>query len=469
VFAIVIVALVYAGWRNGLDLTTASGTWIALADDLKHGMLYRPMYSELGFGGTRYFPLHIVLHATLMKMGLGPEAAGHTLEALAGLTLIFGIYRILRKLRITPLTAICISVLAMAPQASQIAVLSIRGDLLPAAFVILGLSFCIGTRVDRRQVLVASLCFILAFAAKATSLYGVGAVILTFLLYRQLRNAAFLLVATGLGCAAVVGATSLASGGRFLVVMRACAVAAGFHLATGISHLVNIPVLESPVELVFLVLGFAGCIALVLTRGLTMPAVFFAVTVVSTTITLAADGTNLNHFVDIDVACLIVFAAWLFDERTKERAFGIAVMVSIAIFASSSALWSIRHMQGSGYWDFAYSPGLHDAVKFIGKQDKPILAMHPLLPILAGQRPYLIDAWMLAVVTEKNPGFEQPMLDAIRQRQFSAIVLEFDLPSKSDGGFNDDIRENYQLVKRFPRVLIFLPKTDAAGGEKIVN
>lgn len=126
-------------------------------------------------------------------------------------------------------------------------------------------------------------------------------------------------------------------------------------------------------------------------------------------------------------------------------------------------------MQGSGYWDFAYSPGLHDAVKFIGKQDKPILAMHPLLPILAGQRPYLIDAWMLAAVTEKNPGFEQPMLDAIRQRQFSAIVLEFDLPSKSDGGFNDDIRENYQLVKRFPRVLIFLPKTDAAGGEKIVN
>lgn len=48
VFALVSLALVYGGWRDGVSLTPTSGTWIALAVDLKHGMFYRPMYSDLG-------------------------------------------------------------------------------------------------------------------------------------------------------------------------------------------------------------------------------------------------------------------------------------------------------------------------------------------------------------------------------------------------------------------------------------
>src|ERR1035438_7001751 len=61
-FALVSLALVYRGWREGVSLTPTSGTWIALAVDLKHGMFYRPMYGDLGYGGTRYLPLHFVLH-----------------------------------------------------------------------------------------------------------------------------------------------------------------------------------------------------------------------------------------------------------------------------------------------------------------------------------------------------------------------------------------------------------------------
>ena len=464
VFAVVILGMVCAGWRNGLDLTPTSGTWIALADDLKHGMFYRPMFSDLGYGGTRYFPLHFVLHAAIMKMGLGAEAAGHTLEALTGLALLFGIYRVLRALRIAPLTAICVSVLVLAPQATRIAILSIRGDLLPTTFIILGLSICMALKVERRHVLLASICFILAFATKPTSLYGAGAVLLAFLIARQFRNAAYLLAATALGCAAVLGITSVASGGRFFAVLKACAVTAGYNLPTGLSHFVNIPALESPIELVFLVLGFAACIALLATRGLSMPAIFFACTAVSTAIVLGADGTNLNHFIDIDVACLIVFAAWLFDERTQQKAFGIAVMVLISLFASCATFWSIRHTQGGGYFDFAYSPGMREAVQFIGRQDKPILAEHPLLPILAGQRPYLLDDWMFKAVSEKNPQFEKPMADAIRQQQFSAIVLEFNLGPKTQGEVADSIRQNYQLAQQFPRAWIFLPKSAAAQG-----
>ena len=51
-----------------------------MAVDLVHGVFYRPILDPaLGYGGTRQFPLHFVIHAGLIKLGLGPVAAGHTI------------------------------------------------------------------------------------------------------------------------------------------------------------------------------------------------------------------------------------------------------------------------------------------------------------------------------------------------------------------------------------------------------
>jgi hypothetical protein len=41
----------------GAMLNFVSGTSLALGVDLRDGALYRPLIGELGFGGTRYFPL----------------------------------------------------------------------------------------------------------------------------------------------------------------------------------------------------------------------------------------------------------------------------------------------------------------------------------------------------------------------------------------------------------------------------
>src|SRR5262249_5094014 len=55
-------------WRNEAFLDDASGNWTALAKDLTAGVFYRPLQSDAGYGGSRYFPLHFVLHAGLMKV-----------------------------------------------------------------------------------------------------------------------------------------------------------------------------------------------------------------------------------------------------------------------------------------------------------------------------------------------------------------------------------------------------------------
>jgi hypothetical protein len=464
-FALVTLFLVYRGWREGVSLTPTSGTWIALAVDLKHGMFYRPMYGDLGYGGTRYLPLHFVLHALLMGLGLGPVAAGHALEGMAGLGLLFGIYRILRGLGAGAWTAACFAVMALAPKAAQIGILSIRGDLLPTTLVVLGLATCLAVKVGRWRLLGASVLFAMAFATKPTSLYGVGAVVLWLVLQRQIGKAAFLLVATGVECAGVIGLTALASGGRFIEVLRACATTAGYNLPAGVWRMINMPAIGMPVDFVFLILGFAGFLMLARKKLTSLPAVYFACTVASTAMVLGADGTNINHFVDLGVASLVVFAAWLFDGETREREFGVAALTFVALFACCGMIYSARHTKdGGGYFDFGYSNSLHEAAAFIGKTDKPILASHPLLPILAGQQPYMLDVWMYRIVSDTHPEYEQHLSDAIRQRKFAAIVLEEDLgvnylPYFFPRQEADDIRQNYELVKKLPRAYIFMPKS----------
>jgi hypothetical protein len=468
------LALVIQGWREGVALTPTSGTWIALAVDLKHGMFYRPMYGDLGYGGTRYLPLHFVLHALLMKLGLGPVAAGHALEGIAGVGLLFGMYRILRKQGAGVWAAACLAVAALVPKASQIAILSIRGDLLPTALVVLGLASCMSASLSRWRLLTGSLLFALAFAAKPTSLYGAAAVVLSLALSRKVGQALFLLMATGVGCAAVVGVTAFASGGRFIEVLRACATTAGYNLPAGLWRFVNMPAKGMPVDFVFLILGFAGFLLLALKKLTSLPVVFFACAAVSTAIVMGADGTTLNHFLDAGVASVLVFAAWLFDSETKEREFGVAALVCVIAFASCSTVYSIRHTQeGGNYFDFGYSDSMREAVAFLGKMDKPILASHPLVPILESQQPYMLDVWMFRQVSDQNPGYEQHLSDAIRQRQFGAIVLEEDLGSYNLPYFlpakeTEDVRQYYVLAKKLPRAYIFLPK-GAEGGSAAVD
>jgi hypothetical protein len=464
VFALVILFMVISGWREGLSLTPTSGTWIALAVDLKHGMFYRPMFGELGYGGTRYLPLHFVLHALLMWLGLGPVAAGHLLEGIAGLGLLFGIYRILRGLGAGVWTAVCFAVMVLAPKAAQIGVLSIRGDLLATTFVVLGVATCMAVKLGRWQLLGASVLFSMAFATKPTSLYGVGAVLLWLVLQRQIGKAAILLVATGVECAGVIGLTAAASGGRFIEVFRACATTAGYSLPAGIWRMINMPAMAMPIDFVFLILGFAGFLLLARKKLTSLPVVYFVCAVLSTAMVMGADGTNINHFVDLGVASLVMLAAWLFDGETREREFGVAALTFVALFATCATFYSARHTKdGGGYFDFGYSNSLHEAAAFIGKTDKPILASHPLLPILAGQQPYMLDVWMYRIVSDTHPEYEQHLSDAIRQKKFAAIVLEEDigvnyLPYFFPRQEADDIRANYELVKKLPRAYVFEPK-----------
>ena len=48
-------------WGHDANIDHVAGVWATMSQDLLHGVFYRPIYSELGYGGTRYMPAFFVL------------------------------------------------------------------------------------------------------------------------------------------------------------------------------------------------------------------------------------------------------------------------------------------------------------------------------------------------------------------------------------------------------------------------
>ena len=121
-------------------LDRASGVWTSLAMDMADGLSYRPLVGEGGYGGTRYFPLHFLLHAALIKWGEDPVNSGYFLAIASAVALLFGVYFLLRGLGTPRRLAFCAS-----PESGK---------------------------SNRPRVSLAALFFTQAFAAKVTTVFG---------------------------------------------------------------------------------------------------------------------------------------------------------------------------------------------------------------------------------------------------------------------------------------------------------
>src|SRR6267143_1581418 len=134
-----------------IALNHVSGAWATLALDFARGEVYRPLISDGGYGGTRYFPLHFVLPGLLIKLGLSPLVAGHALSIAALIALLCGAYALLRCLRVPAAFAGPGAILLLANPPIQGALITIRGDVLACAFNVCGLAFALSDERARRR------------------------------------------------------------------------------------------------------------------------------------------------------------------------------------------------------------------------------------------------------------------------------------------------------------------------------
>jgi hypothetical protein len=455
-------------WENARYITPTDGVWPVLATDLTHGVFYRPLFGPLGYGGTRYFPLFFVLYALLLKLGVPLLTSGYLLSAMSILLLMVGTYRLTRRLGAAPWLAACSTGTILASGSVQLSLLSIHDDGLACALNVCGLAVTAHPRLTHGKVLLAASLFTLAWSTKITTVFGFAAAFFWLCFTGFSRRAWELAAETVAGYLAVAATMFLASDGRVLRIFSACA-SAGTHLvrlALGPFHMLSLVVRDDPGLLLFLFLA----LLLVPAKPLrSLPVLFFLATFAATALIFGAPGTSWNHLLDLQVASVVVISACLADKKTH-----VSSIVGTYALALVTLLASVAVVHTFQAEDRAFAAHRFErAIALIGDTNKPILSENPFLPVMAGQRPYVMDPFMLRVVREKIPNFGEPLLNRLRERAFSAVVLNKDVQTatgelwyKTDifgPGFLSALSEGYRLGSVVDEQYIYLPRSEASN------
>jgi len=461
-------------WSNDRYLDHTAGAWTALATDLKDGVFYRPLFGPDGYGGTRYFPLYFVLYALLMKLGVGVLLSGYLLSATGIIALLAGTFYLLKKLGVEPWLAVCGAGATLASYSLQLSLLSTRADGLASALDVWGLAACAHSKPSHSRILLASILFALAWSAKLTTVFGFAAAFL-WLLFAGSSTMAWVLAAeTACGCLVVAGAMAIDSQGRIWGILKACATggASPLLMASGPWHMLNVAFREDPGLLLF---SFLALLALTRKTLRNLPALFFIMTIAVTAMIFGTPGANFNHLLDVQVAAVILFTACLANKDASiPKGLGVYALALATLLAAVPVAHKLK------IEDRLLAPHRFEkAIALIGDTRKPILAENPLLPVLAGQRPYVMDPFMLRVLREHQPSLAQPLLDGLRHQNFSAVVLFMRDPRTDEGqtwyehehfgpGFLPALNSSYRLAFIVNGQFVYLQNADAPQ-ESVTN
>jgi hypothetical protein len=443
-------------WRTDAYLDHVAGVWFALADDVRHGVFYRPLYGPLGYGGTRYAPLVFILLAGLMGVARDPRLAGYALSLLSTVLLLGGVYALMRSLSVDRLLAVCCAILVLAPQTGQQILLTVRGDALPAALVVWSLVIC-AAMPDRWIALAgAALLLTLAFAAKVTSLYAAGALFVFLLLSGRKRQALQFLSFVALGVCTASALVYLASHGRAYQVMKASASGggtwAGFAIAP--ERMANLMGVDMAI-LPFFVLAVAALCAWPGKVLREIAPLFFLAALGATLVIYGSPGTDFNHLLDVQAASVVLMAVWISRLEGTPSFFGTQALAIAGFLALSPAWLAYRRADSVPERQrFAWT------LRALGPHPGLILSENPLLPILAHQEPYLLDPFMFRAIAKRDPSFAEPLWRMLEKRKFSAVVLEKDPDTDYGrwwyssmhfgGGFVEELERNYRAVLHIP-------------------
>jgi hypothetical protein len=477
--AAVTAARLPAAWGSGNALNHVSGVWLALADDLARGTLYRPLHAGDAFGGTRYFPLVFALQAGLVRAGLPAAAAGAAVSLAAGLLLALAVARLVRAAGADRAEALAAAALAFAGFAGQHALANARGDLWPVALSALALAALArgGGAVPGRKVGTVALLLVLAFAAKPTALSAAAAAVLVLALRGARRAALALATLVAAGAVGVVAATEVLSDGRFLAALAPSAVAGLSHrtalaapvrLATEASR-------EDPAGLVLALLAAAALAAAApaLARAVRLgtpdprlvPALWVSVAWVAAVGVYATPGTGVNHLLEVEVASAVLLATSAVGApRRRAAAARVAWAVAAAAgLAAAVALWRA---------DRTTSRLAEVRAVVAALPPGAVVSEDPLVPLLAGTSPLVLDPFVL----RGEPALSRELAAALAEGRFAAVVLLADLDDPAAPAWYargnlglplaEAVRARYRRAGGFGHYHLYVRQGGVSGAER---
>ncbi len=413
-------------WPGTMADTDTSGVWVALADDVAHGDFYRPLQGPLGTGGTRYMPLFFTLHGGLIRAGLAPLPAGILLTLASAAALVVALGALLRRLAVPREIAWPAAMLMLGTVTFGMMSLTVRGDFLAAALNLAGVTAALGWREKGGggRLGLAGALFAAAFLTKLTTVFGLAAVA-GWMIARGERVAALRLAAVSAALMlAGWGLAEWASDGRMLASFRAVA-----HGGTDLPFVLSGPwrllsnCAEDPLFCLLAVpAAVAWCAAPARAAG-GLPRWLGGLTLAATVVIYGSPGTSLNHLLDLAAltVVLLVFALGRAGRWASWAGLTFALLTLGIVATWLPGVPSIPSFHRRYGVPAVAAP--REFAQRAGPGVTPIFAENPLIPILAGERPYVGDLFNLILLTRRDPVFREAFIDRVRRGEFGGIAI----------------------------------------------
>ena len=420
-----VLAVVHADDRYAIN--HVAGAWIALAKYADLGTLYPPLYEDGSYGGTRFMPLSIVVHAGAAKLVGSFVTAGKLVSYILAACLLALLYVVARRRGCPRVVALALTTTILVSAPGLLAATSIRGDTLPVVLQLGALALV--ARSTRPRLLVAAgvLCA-LALLAKLTAVWGLAAIALLLLFSNRARLAPFLgsfagTLAGGLAFFHVV------SDGRMgdNVVGLAASDAGPSSLVVGVVRFAEAAaVADATIVLVpFAVVSIAIA---AMRRRLDVHQLALLCAVPLLVVVFSDPGTSGNHLLDFEVLTVVVAAGLYADASAGVDVMSVlqaAVLVAVlwASFATYQATMSedtraaLRVLRGGGD-DF----GMQPIRRYVG-QEHELLSEDASLDVSFGKLPTVLDAYMLLRLGREHPEWIRALITRIERKQFERVVL----------------------------------------------
>jgi hypothetical protein len=438
-----------------------SGAWMGLAAAVGDGTLYPPPHEDGFFGGTRFMPLFFVAHGGLALLTDELLVSGKVLTYASAAGLVALLLVLLRR-RGTPWPlSIGLAGALVASWAATSTVFGIRGDSL-AVLLQLGAVAVLAERVTSGRAASAGLLSGLALFVKLSALWAPAAVVVWLALTSRRALLPFLgafAATAGLLFALVESLSS----GRFSENLREFAFAGsgGESALQGARRLYELALRDQRSLWPILLLAAAAALIALAQR----PGVYELAFVAAGGILLVVLrdlGAYENHLLDVSVlAALVVGGAWSsLTGRLRDvfRALAVvAVLLATALAARHTLAPDLRTALRHGDDDARFSTRpLEGLVSF----DACVLSEDPALPLLAGYRPVVLDAFIVRRLDREDA---ESLRQRVDRREFPHIVLlapATDPVQYTSFDFTPEIaaavRSRYRLAAQVPEASLWV-------------
>lgn len=482
---VVVSGLVFVAWiylaaahvddRFGLD--QVSGSRIALASSFNEGTLYPPFYDGQSYGGTRFMPLPIALHAFAALLTDEYVVSGKVLGYAATLGLLVTMFALLRRLSCPLPYSLILTAVVLTTGTGLRATMDLRADVLPLFLQLLAVSFVSRTARPAGTVAAAALAA-LAFICKTSAVWAPLAIVV-WLLLRDRRRLAWFAVAYGIFASCLLLLFAGVTDGRILENVFGLA-------ATGVTGIRS--VVLSPYRLAHLMVedattawallpmaGLAGWFAVRERYGsIYLLSLLFALAVLL--VMLTDVGTGWNQLIDIVVLSALVIGEFIGRTATSRGSLDRAAATTVSVMLGLTLLWVTMsglvvtlapEVQAAIKGESSYRT---DPLAGVADQQTSMLSEDPYVPISLGQTPVVLDAFMLLRLGEKDPGAIADLIRRIQAQEFDLVVLveplePLDRSWWSEEDFGPDvveaISEAYVLGDRTQGYYVYRPRASA--------